>query len=278
MRTAHLLYATATTALLLAASAAPAAADTASPSPSGSAETVTRAGTSFLTATTVQPGQQVQLSASTGDYLYWSFASAAGQTDSVAVTVTLPPTANRHGAATWTVDVFDGLRRRQACTAGAQTATAEAEAESVSLDCTLRQVRSWAEPWSGDPLPGTYYVRLSVTDLPETDLGLPIQAEMRIASKGGDADPEGGDLKAPLVPAVNAGATLAPGDAVPSPGPSSSVSAAGAGSDDDGKGGWFSGLTSRWFWTAGGGVLAALLGVAGYSLTRHRHGWFSARP
>ncbi|MFJ6212602.1 peptidase [Streptomyces sp. NPDC092296] len=266
-------------ALLLAASATPAAADSASPSPSdtGASSTapVTRAGTSFLTATTVQPGQQVQLSASTGDYLYWSFAASAGQTDSVAVTVTLPPSANRHGAATWTVDVFDGLRRRQACTTGAQTATAAAEDTTLALGCTLRQVRSWAEPWSGDPLPGTYYVRLSVTDLPETDLGLPMQADMHITAKGGDAEPEGGDLKAPLVPAVNAGATLAPGEVpspVPSASPGSGTSAAAPAEEDDG---WFSGLSTRWFWTAGGGVLAALLGVAGYSFARHRHHWFS---
>ncbi|WP_055590654.1 hypothetical protein, partial [Peterkaempfera griseoplana] len=211
---------TATGALLLtalAAAASPAAADTASPAPAGGGPaTVTAAGTSFLTATTVQPGQPVQVSGSDGDYLYWSFAASAGQTDSVAVTVTLPPAAGRHGPATWTVDVFDGLRRRQACTAGEQTATAAVDAATVTLGCTLRQVRSWAEPWSGDPLPGTYYIRLSVTDLPEPDLGLPVQARMQITAEDGDAEPEGGDLKAPLVPAVHAGATLAP-DAVASP-------------------------------------------------------------
>jgi hypothetical protein len=264
-----LLPATGAAALLapltLLAAAGPAAADT-TPSPSASASaTVTSAGTSFLTATTVHPGQPVRMAASTGDYLYWAFAASTGQTDSIAVTVTLPPSASRHGPATWTVDVFDGLRRRQACTAGAQTAQAAVTDPSLSLGCTLRQVRSWAEPWSGDPLPGTYYVRLSVTDLPEPDLGLAAQAEMRITAKGGDSQPEGGDLKAPLVPAVNAGSTLAPGTA-PSPTPSGALSAARPAEEDDG---WFSGLSSRWIWTAGGGILAAVLGVAGYSLTRH---------
>ncbi|WP_377269747.1 peptidase [Peterkaempfera sp. SMS 1(5)a] len=278
MRTSTGARTAATGALLLTAlatAASPAAADTATPAPTGSGPaTVTTAGTSFLTAATVQPGQQVQVSGSDGDYLYWSFAAAAGQTDSVSVTVTLPPSTGRHGPATWTVDVFDGLRRRQACTAGDQTATAAVDAATVTLGCTLRQVRAWAEPWSGDPLPGTYYIRLSVTALPEPDLGLPVQAQMQITAEDGDAEPEGGDLKAPLVPAVHAGATLAPDAVAPStapgtPAPTASPTADGAPGPVERASGWFSGLSSRWFWTAGGGVLAAVLGVAGYSLTRH---------
>lgn len=267
MPTATLLRTTAATGIAAAALlpvAAPASAATPAPTP----HPVTEAGTSFLTATEVHPGEQVRLSASDGDYLYWSFAASAGQTDSVAVTVTLPPAADRHGPATWTVDVFDGLRRRQACTAGAQTATAAADATTLALDCTLRQVRSWAEPWSGDPLPGTYYVRLSVTALPEPDLGLPVQAQMRITAESGDSEPDGGDLKAPLVPPVTAGATMAP-DSPPSPEVTASPAASAPRPAASGPRGWFSRLSSRWIWTAGGGVLAAVLGVAGYSLTRH---------
>ncbi len=248
----------------------PAAAD-ASPSPSPSG-TVGTAGTSFLTATTVRPGQTARLSASTGDYLYWSFAAAAGQTDRVEVNLTLPPATSRHGAASWTVEAFDGLRRRQACTAGAQTVTAATGESTVSLDCTLRQVRSWAESWSGDPLPGTYYLRLSATDLPEQDLGLPVQAELRITAREGDAQPDGATLKAPLSPPVNPGATLAP-DAVASAAP---TAAASAPRPVERARGWFSSLSTRWLWTVGGGVLAAVAGVAGYGLTRHPRRWFSA--
>jgi hypothetical protein len=33
--------------------------------------------------------------------------------------------------------------------------------------------------------------------------------------------------------------------------------------------GWFSWPSTRWWWTIGGGALAAAMGVAGYNLTRH---------
>jgi hypothetical protein len=256
---------------VLLLTAGPAAADgSPSPSPSG---TVGTAGSSFLTATTVRPGQTAKLSASTGDYLYWSFAAAAGQTDRVDVTLTLPPVSSRHGSATWTVEAFDGLRRRQACTAGAQTVTAATGDTTVSLSCSLRQVRSWAESWSGDPLPGTYYLRLSAIDLPEQDLGLPIQAELRISARNGDAQPDGASLKAPLSPPVNPGSTLAPDDAAASAAPSAAASAP---RPVERAKGWFASLSTRWLWTLGGGVLAALAGVAGYRLTRHPRRWFSA--
>ncbi len=259
-------------ALLLAVAGPAAADDSASPTPSADPTAVTSAGTSFLTATAVRPGQAVRVSGSTGDYLYWSFAAAAGQSDRIAVTLTLPPAASRHGAATWTADVFDGLRRRQACTAGAQTATAGTGQQTLTLDCSLRRVRSWAEPWSGDPLPGTYYLRLSATDLPEQDLGLPVQADVAITAKDGDAQPDNASLKAPLSPAVNPGATLAP-DAAASATPSAAASAP---RPVEKAKGWFSGLSTRWFWTVGGGALAAIAGVAGYRLTRHPRRWFSA--
>ncbi|MGC9665440.1 peptidase [Planosporangium sp. 12N6] len=236
----------------------------ATPSPSPGASTVDRAGTSFLTATSVDPGQPVQVAASTGDYLYWSFRATAGQTMEVTLTVALPPAAKRTGASTWTVDVFDGLRRRQACTAGSQTPTAKADATTVALGCTLRRVRSWAEPWSGDPLPGTYYVRLSVTDLPEPDLGLPIQVDMLIGATDAGTSADDGELKAPLVPAARPGKATAAGSADPSASPAP-VPVAATGALD-----WLPDLSARWIWTTVGGVLAAVAGVVGFSLTWRR--------
>lgn len=265
-------------AILVLAAAGPAVADASGSSATPDATTqsaVTTAGTSFLTATTVRPGQPVQVAGSVGDYLYWSFAASAGQTDHIAVTVTLPPAADRHGDSTWTVDLFDGLRRRQACTAGRQTATAAATEASVQLSCTLRQVRSWAEPWSSDPLPGTYYVRLSTTALPERDLGLAVQASMTVDAADGDAQPDNGSLKSPLSPPIHPGATLAP-DAVgsvdpgasPTPTPTATASAPRPVARAKG---WLSGVPSRWWWTLSGAALAALAGAAGFVLTRHPH-------
>ncbi|MDH6117706.1 hypothetical protein ABH930_005438 [Kitasatospora sp. GAS204A] len=276
---------------------APAAqADSASPSPSasasGSAAPVTSSGTSFLTATTLAPGQAARVAAATGDYLYWAFAASAGQTDTVTVDVTLPPAAQRHGPQTWTVDLFDGLRRRQACTAGPQNGTADQTAGSLSMSCTLRQIRSWAEPWSGDPLPGTYYVRLSTSDVQQSDLGLAAQVNVRVGATGGadEAQPEGGALKAALVPPVNPGATVAPGaTGLPSAAASASAVASTPGgaavaAPSTPASHWYSGLFSgwntRWFWTLGGAALASLAGVGGYTLTRHPRGrrpW-SPRP
>jgi hypothetical protein len=245
-------------ALAAAALTLPAAPALAAPTPSPGAATVTKAGTSFLTATPIVAGQPVQVSAAIGDYLYWSFPATAGQIHEIAATVTFPK--GRTGASTWTVDVFDGLRRRQACTAGAQTPTAAASASSVTLGCTLRQVRSWAEPWSGDPLPGTYYLRLSVIDLPEPDLGLPIDVDLLVSDVGdGDAPGDDGELKAPLVPTTRAGTVLTAEPAVP-------VEAEDA--DGDGLTGWLPELSSRWIWTTAGGVLAAVAGVVGFALTR----------
>ncbi|MGI5327782.1 hypothetical protein [Actinomadura nitritigenes] len=266
---ASLLVSSAACGLFLLA-AGPAAADGGSPSPR---PTVGTAGTSFLTATVVEPGQPVRVSASTGDHLYWSFAASAGQTDRITVTVALPPAGSRHGAATYTADVFDGLRRRQACTAGPQNATAATGATSVRLRCTLRRIRAWAEPWSDDPLPGTYYLRLSASSLPEQDLGQPIRADVRISARNGDAQPAGAKLKAPLSPAVNPGATLAPG-AAPEASPSAASSAP---KPSERVKGWFSWPSSRWWWTLGGGALAAVAAVGGYNLTRHPRHWFSPR-
>ncbi|MFE4397289.1 MULTISPECIES: peptidase [Streptomycetaceae] len=251
-------------ALALSALGAPAA-SAASPSPSASASgtpaPATKAGTSFLTAVNLSPNQDANVSVSTGDYLYWAFGAAEGQTPTVNLTVGLAPSADRHGPQTWSVEVFDGLRRRQACTAGTQNATAEQSAGSLTLNCTLREVRTWAEPWSGDPLPGTYYVRLSVSDVPQPDLGLASSVQLHVAAKG-DADnaqPEGGELKAPLVPPAGGGASTA-------------KAAAPVAQEEHWYTGWFSGWNSRWYWTIGGGFLAALAGILGYRLTRHPRG------
>ncbi|MET8281970.1 peptidase [Micromonospora sp. NPDC005174] len=245
-------------ALLAAGGAAllPAAA-VAAPTPSPGATPVTRAGTSFLTATPITAGQPVRVDASVGDHLYWSFTATAGQVHEITATVTFPKA--RGGASTWTIDVFDGLRRRQACTAGAQTPTVDGKASSVALGCTLREVRPWAEPWSADPLPGTYVVRLSVVDLPEPDLGAPVDVDLLVgvvADRGASADD--GALAAPLVPNTKAGTVL---NAVPTPAPEA---------DDEGDrlADWLPDLGSRWIWTGVGGVLAAVAGVVGFALTR----------
>ncbi|WP_328972062.1 hypothetical protein [Streptomyces sp. NBC_00239] len=228
------------------------AAAAASPTPSQSADGPTEAGTSFRTAARVAVGQEATAEASTGDYLYWAVPLDTGQRATVRATVTLPPAASRHRASTWQVDVYDGLRRRQACTYGTQTASAAADAASVTLSCTLRAVRAGAEAWSNDPLPGTYYIRLTVVDLAQEDLGQPVRAQVRTdVSEHGGAYAVDGALGAPLVP----GATTA--------------QAGGGSAALEPDGGWSGGRWSdRWLWTAAGGVLGALAGIGGYCLTR----------
>lgn len=187
------------------------------------------------------------------------FPADAGQRATVKAKVTLPETATRHGASTWQVDVYDGLRRRQACMYGKQTGKAAADAATVELTCVLRTVRAWSEPWANDPLPGSYYVRLTVVDLPSADLGLPVRTEIEVTStgKGGAGDVDG-TLAKPLVPGVSSVEQAADGaSAAPVP---------LAGEPEDG---WASGWwTDRWLWTVGGGVLGAFAAVFGYSLTR----------
>ncbi|MFD5860035.1 hypothetical protein [Streptomyces chartreusis] len=244
--------------LALGLAAGPAAADS-SPSPSASEEggAPTTAGTSFRTATEVEQGQTATASASTGDYLYWSFPADAGQRPTVKATVKLPDT---HAAETWQIDVYDGLRRRQACQYGAQTRTAAANSASVELTCVLRTVRAWSEQWADDPLPGTYYIRLTTVEVPTSDLGLPVGAEVRVDSEdiGGSAAVDG-SLAEPLVPGV----------AVKSLENEESSSASAVLSSIEPDDGWASGWWSdRWVWTAIGGVLAALAGIGGYALTR----------
>ncbi|MGV9452994.1 hypothetical protein [Streptomyces sp. NPDC003635] len=232
--------------LMLGLAAAPALADEKAPD---------EAGTSFRTATEIEQGQEATASGSAGDYLYWSFPADAGQRPDVKATVRLPDT---HAAETWQIDVYDGLRRRQACQYGSQTRAVAADASSVELACVLRTVRAWSEPWANDPLPGTYYVRLTVVNLATADLGLPVRASVRVDSKDmGGAAAVDGSLAEPLVPGV----------AVKSE--AERDSSAAVLSSIDPEDGWASGWWSdRWVWTGIGGVLAALAGIGGYALTR----------
>ncbi|MCX5195258.1 hypothetical protein OOK31_15330 [Streptomyces sp. NBC_00249] len=247
------------TAALLAATAllAPAASAAAAPSPTPSAgkdgSGPTEAGTNFRTATAFRPGQKATASASTGDYLYWVLPADTGERITVRAAVTLPASAARHGSQTWQLDVYDGLRRRQSCAYGTQSAAAAKEAATVDLACTLRTVRSGAEPWANDPLPGSYYVRLTVAGAHEEDLGLPVRAQVEADVKdAGGAQAVDASLAEPLVPGI-AGA--------------SEEQRAARAPEDGWSGGWWS---DRWVWTAAGGVLAALAGIFGHHLTRGR--------
>ena len=249
-------------AAVLGLTASPALADPSDgPTPIKGIDT---AGTSFLTAVPIAPKQPVAVDAVTGDYLYWSFASEAGQRPELAISVALPPAADRTGSQAWTVEVFDGLRRRQACVAGEQSAVAAATVTEVRLGCRLRQVHSWAEPWDGDPLPGTYFVRLS-TELPEKDLGLPVGVRVDLTAPAGDTGADQGELAAPLFPNNKPGKVLAS-----APAPASSAPA----EEEDGMFSlsmdWLPDFSSRWVWTIGGGVLAAITGLIGFSWTRRR--------
>ncbi|WP_151769994.1 hypothetical protein [Streptomyces abyssomicinicus] len=258
--------------LFLGLAVVPAAADT-SPSPSGSGDgesaAPTEAGTSFRSATAIGPGVRATAQGSTGDYLYWSFGADATERPTVRASVRLP---EEHAGETWQIDVYDGLRRRQACRYGAQTRTAPAGVSSVELACALRTVRGWAEPWSDDPLPGTYYVRLSAVGLPASDVGRAISAEVQVetADAGGAAAVDG-RLAEPLIPGI--ALRVDPEDA-----PEDASGDGGSGDDDAPvlsgtalEDGWASGWwTDRWVWTGAGGVLAALAGVWGHALTRGR--------
>ncbi|MEU5766493.1 hypothetical protein ABZ782_11290 [Streptomyces asoensis] len=244
--------------LALGPAAASAAADsTPSASPSDDSSAPTEAGTSFRTATEIDQGQTATASGSAGDYLYWSFPADTGQRPTVRATVKLPAA---HTGQTWQVDVYDGLRRRQACQYGAQTRTAAQGTASVELACVLRTVRAWSEPWADDPLPGTYYVRLTVLGLKAADLGLPVGTELRVDSKDiGGAAAVDGSLAEPLVPGIAVGTKAQEDDS------SASAVLSSIEPDDGWASGWWS---DRWVWTAVGAALAALAGIGGYTLTR----------
>ncbi|MEX0172303.1 hypothetical protein [Streptomyces sp. LMG1-1-1.1] len=267
MRTVRMLATAALAGAALLGLAGPAAladSPSATPDPSASAGTgsgPTEAGTTFRTAARFLPGQQATAQAATGDYLYWVFPADTGQRSTVRATVTLPDAALRHGPATWRIDVYDGLRRRQPCMYGMQSRAAAPAATTAELACVLRPVRASADAWANDPLPGSYYVRLTVTGLPEEDLGQPFTARIGVDTldKGG-AYASDGSLGAPLVP----GATTADqAEADEEAGRRTAVEAAAPG--DGWSSGWWS---DRWLWTAAGGILAALAGIGGYVLTR----------
>ncbi|MFJ1748277.1 hypothetical protein ACIOJD_18815 [Streptomyces sp. NPDC088116] len=269
-RTAGLFTGSLLAGVLLLGTAGGALADE-SPTPSGTAsgdsegaEAPTEAGTSFRTATAFRPDQRATADASTGDYLYWVLPVDAGQRATVTAKVTLPESAAvRKGAATWQVDVYDGLRRHQPCVYGARTRALAADAREVELRCTLRTVRAWAEPWSDDPLPGSYYVRLTVVNAQEEDLGLPVRTEIGASvSDQGGAEAVDGRLAVPLTPGRT---TVSQSDS----GGGSSDGARPAASGVEPEDGWSSGWwTDRWLWTVAGGVLGALAGIAGYTLAR----------
>ncbi|MFJ9964526.1 hypothetical protein [Streptomyces avermitilis] len=249
-------------ALLLGAAVAPAVADSSpSASPSGDSAAPTSAGTSFRTATEIAQGQRATAGGSAGDYLYWSFPADTGLRPTVKATVKFPQSARRNASQTWQLDVYDGLRRRQACQYGAQTRTAAQDATSVDLSCTLRTVRAWSEPWANDPLPGTYYVRLTLVDVATGDLGLPVSAEVEVDSKdiGGSAAVDG-SLSQPLVPGIATASDTSDEDS-----DSAKASLFSLEPDDGWASGWW---TDRWVWTAIGGILAALAGIGGYALTK----------
>lgn len=257
MRTARLLAAAGLAALAALLPVGTALAD----SGSDDDKAPTEAGTSFRTAKEIEQGQEATADASTGDYLYWSFPADAGQRPTVTAKVKLPESSARHAASTWRIDVYDGLRRRQSCMYGAQSRSAATDATSVELACTLRTVRAWSEPWANDPLPGTYYVRLTAVGLRRDDRGLPFAAELKATSKdiGGSAAVDGA-LAKPLVPGASTDSDDE-GDAT----------ARAALSTAEPEDGWSSGWwTDRWVWTGVGGVLAALAGIGGYALTRGR--------
>ncbi|MEU2503231.1 hypothetical protein ABZ621_00825 [Streptomyces sp. NPDC007863] len=263
MRTVRMLAAAALAGAALLGPAAPGAlADTPTPSATAGEDAgPTEAGTTFRTAAAFRPGQEATAQAAAGDYLYWVFPADTGERPTVKATVTLPESTLRHGPATWRVDVYDGLRRRQPCMYGAQSRTAAKEAGSLELACVLRPVRSSADAWANDPLPGSYYVRLTVTGLPEEDLGQPFSARVGVdvSDKGGSYATDGA-LAAPLVP----GATTAElAERAEQEGRRTAVEAAAP--EDGWSSGWWS---DRWIWTAAGGVLAALAGIGGYALTR----------
>jgi hypothetical protein len=243
---------------MLGLAVSPAVADSSpSPSASGDSAAPAAAGTSFRTATEIEQGRTATANGSAGDYMYWSFPADAGQRPTVKATVKLPGT---HAAETWQIDVYDGLRRRQSCQYGAQTRTAAAGTPSVELACVLRTVRAWSEQWANDPLPGTYYVRLTVVDLTTGDLGLPVDTQVRVDSEdiGGSAAVDG-SLAQPLVPGVAVKSEAEEDDS------SDSAVLSSIEPDDGWSSGWWS---DRWVWTAIGGVLAALAGIGGYALTR----------
>ncbi|WP_062212506.1 hypothetical protein [Streptomyces sp. NBRC 109706] len=238
----------------------------AAPANADDESTPTEAGTAFRTATVIDQDQTATAAASTGDYLYWVFPAGAGQIPTAEATVTLPET--RTGPVTWRLDLYDGLRRYQSCTSGQQSATADEDEATVTLDCALRPVLPYADPWANTPLPGAYYLRLSVADLPERDLGLPVSVTVTVSTDEANGSAAvGGDLTEPLLPVGAAGTVTAEGEAtaIDHEEAKSPYLAAVPEPSDGWNGGWWN---DRWLWTTAGGILAAATALTGYRLLR----------
>lgn len=267
--------AVAAAALTLAATPAMAASSTPSSSPTDSSSGSSGSGkgaapgTSFLTAGKAEMDSTSTATASTGEYMYWSFPALSGQDVTAKVTLKFP--TQRSAASTWRVDVFDGIRRHQPCAAGHPQNAAAPTATEVKLDCGPRTIRPWSEAWASDPLPGTYYVRVAATDLSQKDVGLKVDVTLELSAEGGgDIGPDAGQddaLKAPLVPITRGGQVLQPGQVADT----RKVTMDGFDNGDDR---WLSGTTGRWVWTVGAGITAMLLGVGGYMFARHPRRWF----
>jgi hypothetical protein len=252
-------------------------ADTGSPAASASASAgPTLAGTSFRTATPLMPDQAAQATGAIGDYFYWSFQAQAGQTPNITATVQLPPGTQRHGTSGWRLDLYDGLRRDQPCVSGSPQAQAFADTGQVQLSCTLPSIRTWADTWSNDPLPGTYYIRLTVGDLAEQDLGLPISAQLTLSAPTGDTASADGSLSTPLsLPSSGPSPTTPSADDASTQSSSTASSPALADTASGPSAGLFSNGNARWWWTGGAAVTASLTAVIGFSLSRHPRRWFS---
>ncbi|WP_406280653.1 peptidase [Embleya sp. NBC_00896] len=230
-------------------------------------------GTSFLGAGELKLGDEARWSASAGEYLYWTFPAKAGKEIKAKVDLDLAPGAGaRTGPVTYRIEIYDGLRRRQPCVEGKQVATAQKTDTKLSLTCTPRTVRDWAEPWSTDPLPGMYFVRISAMDVPELDAGAPIKVTVRVDTKGGDDQVPTSDrqLADPLVPITKAGAVLKSGQT------SETRSVAWDQEEDHWyQWDWMDGPNARWFWTALATFVAVVFGVLGFQVTRKKRSWFS---
>jgi hypothetical protein len=92
-----------------------------------------------------------------------------------------------------------------------------------------------------------------------------VRTDLSITADKGDGQPDNASLKAPLAPPTDPGGTT---------GPQASAAPSAEAAPDRAMS-WFSWPSTRWWWTIGGGLLAALAAVGGYSLTRHPRRWFS---
>jgi hypothetical protein len=229
-------------------------------------------GTSFLGAGTLELGKEARWSASQGEYLYWQFPAKAGKEIHAKVDLELASGNARTGPVTYRIEIYDGLRRRQPCVEGKQVATAQKSDTRIGLTCTPRTVRDWAEPWSTDPLPGMYFVRIAAINVPDLDAGAATKVTVRVDTKDGDDQVPTSDRKLadPLVPITKAGSVLKSGQTA------DTRSVAWDQEEDHWyQWDWMDGPNARWFWTAMATFVAVVFGILGYQLTRKKRHWFS---